>query len=80
MAASITHPLDLTKVRLQTSKDKGMIKSIKKTVAANGTLGPLLAVHQYQSSFFSLFPCGRGTKNHKLTLTDAQVSGVCLMA
>lgn len=36
IAASITHPLDLTKVRLQTSGDKGMIKSIKKTVAANG--------------------------------------------
>ncbi|KAK1923001.1 mitochondrial carrier domain-containing protein [Papiliotrema laurentii] len=39
IAASITHPLDLTKVRLQTSGDKGMIKSIKKTVAANGVRG-----------------------------------------
>ncbi|ORY35856.1 mitochondrial carrier domain-containing protein [Naematelia encephala] len=39
IAASITHPLDLTKVRLQTSGDKGMIKSIQKTVAANGVRG-----------------------------------------
>ena len=37
IAASITHPLDLTKVRLQTSGDKGMIKSIQKTIASNGT-------------------------------------------
>ena len=36
MAASITHPLDLTKVRLQTSGDKGMIGSLRKTVANNG--------------------------------------------
>jgi len=36
VAASITHPLDLTKVRLQTSGDKGMLNSIKKTVTANG--------------------------------------------
>ncbi|KAF7333598.1 hypothetical protein MSAN_02418800 [Mycena sanguinolenta] len=31
IAASITHPLDLTKVRLQASGDKRMIESIKKT-------------------------------------------------
>ena len=36
IAASITHPLDLTKVRLQTSGDKGMIRSLRKTVANNG--------------------------------------------
>lgn len=39
IAGSCTHPLDLTKVRLQTSGDKGMLNSIKKTVAANGVRG-----------------------------------------
>ncbi|WVQ95698.1 hypothetical protein IAU59_002797 [Kwoniella sp. CBS 9459] len=39
IAASITHPLDLTKVRLQTSGDKGMIQSLRKTVHANGVRG-----------------------------------------
>ncbi|WVQ85852.1 hypothetical protein IAT38_008020 [Cryptococcus sp. DSM 104549] len=39
IAASITHPLDLTKVRLQTSGDKGMIRSIRKTVHNNGPTG-----------------------------------------
>lgn len=39
IAASVTHPLDLTKVRLQTSGDKGMIKSIQKTIASNGVRG-----------------------------------------
>lgn len=37
IAGSCTHPLDLTKVRMQTSGDKGMLNSIKKTVGANGT-------------------------------------------
>ena len=36
IAASCTHPLDLTKVRLQTSKDKGMFRMIQKTVRNNG--------------------------------------------
>ncbi|WRT70519.1 uncharacterized protein IL334_007517 [Kwoniella shivajii] len=39
IAASITHPLDLTKVRLQTSGDKGMIQSLRKTIRNNGTRG-----------------------------------------
>ncbi|ORX41150.1 mitochondrial carrier domain-containing protein [Kockovaella imperatae] len=39
LAASVTHPLDLTKVRLQTSGDKGMLNSMRKTVAANGFTG-----------------------------------------
>lgn len=39
IAASCTHPLDLTKVRLQTSKDKGMFRMIQKTVRNNGVLG-----------------------------------------
>jgi len=39
LAASITHPLDLTKVRLQASGDKGMISSLRKTVAAGGVRG-----------------------------------------
>ncbi|WWC92100.1 uncharacterized protein L201_007054 [Kwoniella dendrophila CBS 6074] len=39
IAASITHPLDLTKVRLQTSGDKGMIQSLRKTVHNNGARG-----------------------------------------
>jgi len=39
IAASITHPLDLTKVRLQASGDKRMIASIKKTVRTAGARG-----------------------------------------
>jgi dicarboxylate transporter 10 len=41
IAGSCTHPLDLTKVRLQTSGDKGMVQSVKKTVANNGTCSTL---------------------------------------
>lgn len=39
IAASITHPLDLTKVRLQASGDKRMVESIKKTVRTAGVRG-----------------------------------------
>jgi dicarboxylate transporter 10 len=39
IAASITHPLDLTKVRLQASGDKSMIKSLQKTVRTAGVRG-----------------------------------------
>ncbi|EKM52975.1 uncharacterized protein PHACADRAFT_185789 [Phanerochaete carnosa HHB-10118-sp] len=39
IAASITHPLDLTKVRLQATGDKKMIASIRKTVATAGYRG-----------------------------------------
>ncbi|KAG9220151.1 hypothetical protein CCMSSC00406_0007154 [Pleurotus cornucopiae] len=39
IAASITHPLDLTKVRLQASGDKRMVQSIKKTVRTAGVRG-----------------------------------------
>jgi len=39
IAASITHPLDLTKVRMQATGDKGMIESIKKTVRTAGYRG-----------------------------------------
>ncbi|KAH9173820.1 dicarboxylic acid transporter [Lactarius sanguifluus] len=39
IAASITHPLDLTKVRLQASGDKRMIQSIQKTVRTAGVRG-----------------------------------------
>jgi dicarboxylate transporter 10 len=39
IAASITHPLDLTKVRLQASGDKRMLESIKKTVRTAGVRG-----------------------------------------
>jgi len=39
IAASITHPLDLTKVRLQASGDKGMVQSLKKTVRTAGLRG-----------------------------------------
>ncbi|KAG8796551.1 Mitochondrial dicarboxylate transporter [Ceratobasidium sp. 428] len=39
IAASITHPLDLTKVRLQASGDKRMIASIQKTVRTAGIRG-----------------------------------------
>ncbi|KAH9913694.1 dicarboxylic acid transporter [Epithele typhae] len=39
IAASITHPLDLTKVRLQATGDKRMVDSIKKTVRTAGVRG-----------------------------------------
>ncbi|OCH91759.1 dicarboxylic acid transporter [Obba rivulosa] len=39
IAASITHPLDLTKVRMQATGDKGMISSLKKTVRTAGYRG-----------------------------------------
>ncbi|KAJ2916639.1 hypothetical protein MD484_g3774, partial [Candolleomyces efflorescens] len=39
IAASITHPLDLTKVRLQASGDKQMVDSIRKTVRTAGVRG-----------------------------------------
>ncbi|KDQ55413.1 hypothetical protein JAAARDRAFT_37436 [Jaapia argillacea MUCL 33604] len=39
IAASITHPLDLTKVRLQASGDKRMIESIRKTLKTAGVRG-----------------------------------------
>ncbi|KAI0746269.1 dicarboxylic acid transporter [Daedaleopsis nitida] len=39
IAASITHPLDLTKVRMQATGDKGMINSLKKTVRTAGVRG-----------------------------------------
>ncbi|KAF8324630.1 dicarboxylic acid transporter [Amanita rubescens] len=39
IAASVTHPLDLTKVRLQASGDKRMIESLKKTVRTAGFRG-----------------------------------------
>ncbi|KAI0916495.1 hypothetical protein AcV5_002973 [Taiwanofungus camphoratus] len=39
IAASITHPLDLTKVRMQAVGDKRMIASIRKTVHTAGVRG-----------------------------------------
>lgn len=39
IAASITHPLDLTKVRLQASGDKRMLESLRKTVRTAGVRG-----------------------------------------
>ncbi|OBZ78051.1 Mitochondrial dicarboxylate transporter [Grifola frondosa] len=39
IAASITHPLDLTKVRMQATGDKGMIQSLRKTVRTAGVRG-----------------------------------------
>ncbi|PIL27005.1 transporter [Ganoderma sinense ZZ0214-1] len=39
IAASITHPLDLTKVRMQATGDKGMVNSLKKTVRTAGVRG-----------------------------------------
>jgi len=39
IGASITHPLDLTKVRLQASGEKSMIGSLKKTVRTAGVRG-----------------------------------------
>jgi dicarboxylate transporter 10 len=38
-AGAITHPLDLTKVRLQTSEDKKMMQSFKRTVNSYGFRG-----------------------------------------
>ncbi|KAM5543951.1 hypothetical protein V8D89_002568 [Ganoderma adspersum] len=39
IAASITHPLDLTKVRMQATGDKGMVSSLRKTVRTAGVRG-----------------------------------------
>ncbi|EMD32359.1 hypothetical protein CERSUDRAFT_88006 [Gelatoporia subvermispora B] len=39
IAASITHPLDLTKVRMQATGDKGMVQSLRKTVRTAGYRG-----------------------------------------
>jgi len=39
IAASITHPLDLTKVRLQASGERGMITSLQNTVRTAGVRG-----------------------------------------
>ncbi|CCM05296.1 uncharacterized protein FIBRA_07510 [Fibroporia radiculosa] len=39
IAASITHPLDLTKVRMQATGDKGMVQSLRKTVRTAGARG-----------------------------------------
>ncbi|KAF8823620.1 hypothetical protein HHX47_DHR9000144 [Lentinula edodes] len=39
IAASITHPLDLTKVRLQASGDKRMLASLQKTLSTAGPRG-----------------------------------------
>jgi len=39
IGASITHPLDLTKVRLQASGEKSMIASLKNTVRTAGVRG-----------------------------------------
>jgi len=39
IAASVTHPLDLTKVRLQASGDKSMITSLQNTVRTAGVRG-----------------------------------------
>lgn len=39
IAASITHPLDLTKVRLQATGEKSMVSSLQNTWRANGVFG-----------------------------------------
>lgn len=52
IAGSCTHPLDLTKVRLQTSGDKGMLNSFKKTIHNNGKF-PL--VSPYTTSHVLLY-------------------------
>ncbi|KAI6102518.1 mitochondrial carrier domain-containing protein [Pisolithus croceorrhizus] len=39
IAASITHPLDLTKVRLQASGEKRMLESMRKTIRTAGVRG-----------------------------------------
>ncbi|CAD6576692.1 MAG: Mitochondrial dicarboxylate transporter [Tremellales sp. Tagirdzhanova-0007] len=67
VAASITHPLDLTKVRLQTSGDKGMINSLRKTVANNGVrglfdglTGTLLRQMTYSMARFAAYDWAKG--------------------
>lgn len=62
IAGSITHPLDLTKVRLQTSEDKTMISSIKRTVhnfgirgLYDGLTGTLLRQMTYSLMRFAVY-------------------------
>ncbi|WOO78766.1 Mitochondrial dicarboxylate transporter [Vanrija pseudolonga] len=62
MAASITHPLDLTKVRLQATGDKGMIQSMRKTIHTagirglyDGLTGTLLRQMTYSVIRFAVF-------------------------
>lgn len=56
-AGACTHPLDLTKVRMQTSGDKGMLKSIRKTVAAGGGFPSFFAIHIHSYSGYAGLVC-----------------------
>lgn len=55
IAASITHPLDLTKVRLQATGEKSMVSSLKNTWRGNGERGCVLL-----SAFASLLTATPG--------------------
>ncbi|KAK4686660.1 hypothetical protein P7C73_g3465, partial [Tremellales sp. Uapishka_1] len=91
IAASITHPLDLTKVRLQTSSDKSMLNSIRKTVAAggirglfDGLTGTLLRQMTYSMARFAAYDWAKGvvhTENtpipaYKMALAGSMAGGI----
>ncbi|RXK41793.1 hypothetical protein M231_01028 [Tremella mesenterica] len=66
-AASCTHPLDLTKVRLQAAGDKGMISSMRKTISTagirglyDGLTGTLLRQMTYSMTRFAAYDWAKG--------------------
>ncbi|KAF5364865.1 hypothetical protein D9757_013048 [Collybiopsis confluens] len=91
IAASITHPLDLTKVRLQASGDKRMIASLKKTVATAGARGlfdgisgtwmrqlsySMCRFWAYEESKKFLGATGKDTPAWKLGLAGSMAGGI----
>ncbi|KAK7689679.1 hypothetical protein QCA50_007474 [Cerrena zonata] len=90
IAASITHPLDLTKVRMQATGDKGMIQSLKKTVRTagyrglfDGITGTWLRQMTYSVCRFwaydeskKLIGAGPGAPAWKLSLAGGMAGGI----
>ncbi|KAF8507534.1 mitochondrial carrier domain-containing protein [Gautieria morchelliformis] len=90
IAASITHPLDLTKVRLQASGDKGMIQSLRKTVRTagvrglfDGISGTLMRQMSYSLCRFwaydeskKLLGAGKNAPAYKLAVAGSMAGGI----
>ncbi|KAH8827772.1 mitochondrial carrier domain-containing protein [Flagelloscypha sp. PMI_526] len=91
IAASVTHPLDLTKVRLQASGDKRMISSIQRTVATAGVRGlfdgisgtwlrqmsySLCRFWAYDESKKLIGATGKDVPAHKLALAGCMAGGI----
>jgi len=90
IAASITHPLDLTKVRLQASGDTRMFASIQKTVRTAGVLGlfdGITGTWMRQMSYSlcrfwaydeskKLIGAGPGAPAYKLALAGSMAGGI----